>query len=254
MRLYFVHFLTLCALTSCTKDENGTACTEPLSIRSVTPPANPAGYELLIQGQGLDDAEVEVFFGDGIPAPSEWTEELQGLVTLVPQALPNFTELVVRRGDCLARTNFEVYGSFPADVPANLSQIVVPAPPASIPPSLQNAWPNAADLAHSVFLVPDSDNPGQWVPGQEPCPDACSTEFHNDASSPFNGNPISGTYDTTTLAVTLYIDRTAKGLGVDTLEGQFINPIASGVATGSELGILLFSRASRQQLLFLFPK
>lgn len=253
MRVLLTIILALLALTSCKNAEQGPACTEPLSIRSVTPPANPAGYELLIQGEGLNDAEVEVFFGDGIPAPAEWREELQGLVTLVPQALPSFTELVVRQGGCTARTSFEVYGDFPADVPSNLSQIVVPVPPASIPPSLQNAWFNAADLAHAIFLVPDSENPGQWVAGQAPCPDACSTEFHDDPDSPFSGNPISGTYDTNTLAVTLFIDRTANGLGVDTLEGQFIDPIASGVGTGSHLGILLFSSAFQQQLLFLFP-
>ncbi len=254
MRTHGFLFLALFLLVSCSKDDNGADCTEPLTIRSVTPPANPAGYEVLIQGEGLSEEEVTVLFGNGISAPSDWEEELQGRVALVPSGLPGFTELVVRRGDCLARTNFEVYGNFPADVPVNLSTILTPVPPTSIPSGLQNAWLNAADLSHSIFLVPDGDNPGQWLPGQDPCPDACSTEFYNDPDSPFNGNPISGTFDTTTLEVKLYVDRTANGLGVDTLEGQFVNPIASGAVTGSNLGILLFSKKFQQQLLFLFPE
>lgn len=227
------------AFAACKTDD----CDSPISIDQLSPDRNPPGYEIVIEGNGFS-ADAVVRFGQ-VTAQTRDGGEL-GLVAQVPNGLVGVVELTVEEGDCIARSDFEVWSNFLPGTPASPTLIIIPQPPNyPLPGSFQNAWQNLVDEEHFIQLN-DNDNDGEGPL------DEGSREFHS-SNALLDDNPATGSFDPANNRIVITIDRTAKGGIKETYDGQYI-PIPPGAPGGfNEAALLLTSREDGRQLVILKP-
>lgn len=203
-------------------------------IQSIQPAANPAGYEIFIAANGVDDATSVRF--DAVSASVRTTEG--GLIAQVPTGLAGTVSVSITSGNCTDSRSFDVLGAYPGNVPASPTLIVLPQTPASVPNNITNNYTNVFDPDH--FIVLGDDGTGNLD---------FSTEFHN-TNAFLTNNPVTGHYDKQNNTVVLVIDRTAKAGGtLDTLNGQFIAPLPQQAAAKTTL-LLTSKNTGRQLALF----
>jgi len=210
------------------------------AIQKIQPAANPAGYEVFITATGVGPNTIVRF--DEVEAVVQNAEG--GLIAKIPVGLSGPVTLSIEEGDCKDSKPFDVLGSYPGNVPASPTVIVVPQAPGGYPSGITNPWPNVFDQNHKVFMS-DFDYIGIFQAG--------SSEFHDNLPF-FNGNPISGNYDTLANTIFMVIDRSGKAGGYkDTLTGQFIPNIPESEILGASATILLVSKRTGRQLVIYKP-
>lgn len=210
-------------------------------IQSIQPAANPAGYEIFIACTGVS-ASTKVRF-DEVEAASVKTAE-GGLIAKVPTGVTGPVSLSIEEGDCSDSKTFDVLGSYPGNVPASPTIIVIPQPPTEYIGSVSNAYKNLIDENHSFNVQTDGENPGHILP------DDGASEFHFGGNSFLDQNPISGTYDTLANEIFMVIDRTSKPNGYkDTLEGTFIKNFPQ-TPTATATMLLTSKRTGRQLVIY----
>ena len=209
-------------------------------IESLQPAANPGGYEIFIKATGVSDT-TKVYF-DEVESPSVKTAE-GGLIVKVPTNITGVVSLSIEDGECSDSKPFEVLGSYPGNVPAGSTTVIIPQAPGSVPSNISNEWPNVFDSKHKVGLFDDFSNPdGILDPG---------TEQHEGTETFLDDNPVSGHYSFTTNEIFVVIDRTSKPGGYrDTLTGQFIQNIPQGPADAVYTILLTSKRTGRQLILY----
>lgn len=240
--LFLLLFLTL----ACNKDND---CDGTFTIESVLPNSNPAGSEVKISGTGFSKNS-EVRFA-GQLAKSSFTNE-NGLVATVPNNVSGLVDLTVEDGGCLARTDFEVLGTLPANWVASPTVIVIPTFPATFPDNISNEWVNYYDKNHVLGIHPAFT--GITCDNQVLDPESDDSNKEKHSTNAFlNDNPISGTYDCSDGKIVLMIDRTKKGGIIDVLEGKIILPETLGEDNNSgKKFMLLTSRGTGRQYVFFF--
>ncbi len=232
---WFYALLTICSLGCGGKDDN---CES--SISSIQPNSNPPGYEVLITTNGFD-SDAKVFFGT-----VEATTRIAGanaIIAKVPSGVSGNNIEVSVEGDCIARSDgFTVLGTLPNSIQASLQEIIIPTPPPSYPTDIGNNWKNAANDNQSLLIQ------GSLVGGVAQL-DIDSKEFNYGVES-----PLSGTINTNTNVIYMEIDRRAIPNGIlEHFDGQFIPLPKPDPATTKPYAILLISRETGRQSVFLFP-
>lgn len=227
-------FFTACK-NKCDNDDFG--------IESLQPAANPTGYEVFIKANGVT-ADTKVYF-DAVESPSVKTAE-GGLIVEVPANIAGTVSLSIEAGKCSDSRSFEVLGSYPGNVPAGPTTIIIPQLPGSLPTGISNAWKNAFDENHFVGLF-DLDNGGDGIFDDDPS----SEEQHFGTLDFLNDNPVSGHYDIQDNEIFVVIDRSSKPGGFrDTLTGGFIKKIPEAPSEAVTMVLLTSSRTGRQLILY----
>ncbi len=230
--------LLLALFTPACKDKCDTG---DFGITSLQPAANPAGYEIFIEAKGVT-ASTRVRF-DEVDAASVKTAE-GGLIVKVPTGVSGPVSLSIEEGSCSDSRSFEVLGTYPGNVPAGPTTIIVPQAPGSLPSSIGNFYTNLFDNDHAFILAEPDSGTGIQVGSF-----SSESHFSNDF---FNGNPISGTMDLANNNIFLIVDRTAQTGGYkDTLTGKYIQKLPQ--SPNGTVDILLTSkRTGRQLVLYRF--
>ena len=226
---------------------NDAECDTDLALDEVQPSANPPGYEVLLVGEGFT-ANTTVRF-DNEESPDVTFVSATELIAKIPSGLLGSVEVTVEEGDCVGRNaEFEVFGSFPNNVPVSPATIFVnAAPPTTFPDNFQNAWQNIADIEHIIFIT-GVDAVGNIVPKDGNFP----AEFHSGGNQFLNNNPASGYIRVNTTAKTsdirVVVDRSAKPGGtVEAYTGQFVLP--NSVGSTKPYAMLLQSEKDGRQLI-----
>lgn len=213
-------------------------CEGDKSVESISPSANPPGYEVIIETKEFSST-AQVRFGN--ETADTRPGEADQIIARVPAGLAGNVQVTVEEGACVARfDNFKVPGSLPGDLQPSLPDIILPVPAPAPAGGFANAWLNAADNTFNTGIQLGDDGSGILsFPG--------SYEFHFGGNEFFNGNPVSGTVDVANDKIYLEVDRTAKPGGtLEKFDGQFVVPPASITA---QYAILLVSRQTGRQLL-----
>lgn len=217
--------------------------TGDFGITSLQPAANPAGYEIFIEAKGVT-ASTRVRF-DEVDAASVKTAE-GGLIVKVPTGISGPVSLSIEEGSCSDSKSFEVLGTYPGNVPAGPTTIIVPQAPGSIPTNVTNFYRNVFDSDHGLNLFDPDSGTGTQI-GQ------FSSESHFGGNEFFNNNPITGNVDVANNTFFLVIDRTSKTGGYkDTLTGNYIQKIPQS-PDGTVNVLLTSKRTGRQLVLYRFP-
>ncbi len=222
-------------------------CGSSVSVQSVQPNTNPAGYEVLLKTEGFSDA-TKVIFGS-VEATSRTGGAPGDIIATVPAGLSGNVEVSVEEGECIARSGgFIVSGSLPGNVQPSLQQIVVPILTSAPQGGFENDWINAASIDKSQRI---------HLGGNEVASitilDGVTTKEIAGADNPFfNNNPVTGVVNVFTNLIYLEIDRTAKGGIVEHFDGSFIERPAflpPPPNSAKPQAILLVSRDTGRQLL-----
>jgi hypothetical protein len=241
-------FLWLMAIIFWGCNSGGEDCSGPFSITSISPDANPAGYEILITGEGFSENS-RVFFSNTQDQTARLSDDLNGIIATVPVGIPPGTiTLSVEDGGCNDDMDFDVWGSWNSDVPQAPLNIVIPVPPASYPSSINNFWKNVYDEDHGFFL--------QDVDGDGVLDDGSEEDHFDDDRKLFQNNPISGTYDKNNGQVILEVDRTGNGGEKVKYTGVIVDPALlevknANIPSDATLGLLLEEEGAGRQLLLI---
>ncbi len=217
------------------------------AIGNVEPEGNPAGYQVRVTGSGFA-ADNKVRFDDKYG--SVQFRSATELFVTVPNGLVGNVNITVESADntCLGRYDrlFEVFGSYPSNIPPSPTFIVVPVVPTVYPANFQNSWQNFIDNDHRIFL--EDIGTGELGPQ--------SGEFHLTNNDFFSNNPITGHFRVNEAAKTtdieITIDRSTKVGGTkETYKGELILP--SSVTSLGSFVLLLTSKRDGRQFLFEFP-
>ena len=221
--------------------------TGDFGITSLQPSANPAGYEIFIEAKGVT-ANTRVRF-DEVDAASVKTAE-GGLIVKVPTGVSGPVSLSIEEGSCSDSRSFEVLGTYPGNVPAGPTTIIVPQAPGSLPSDIGNQWKNVFDVDHSVGLFDFVNNNDNNIFESDGILDTgVGFEFHNNIPA-LNSNPVSGHYNIQANDFFVVIDRTSKPGGYkDTLTGSLI-PNLPQSPTAVRTILLKSKRTGRQLALF----
>jgi len=197
---------------SCNKQDDD--CGSDFQITTVEPSANPAGFEVVVQGDGLETLQ-ELRFGTAPQGDFRWESTLNAWVAEVPAGLSGPVDLLAGEGDCRSTFPFEVLSAFPANIPLTLNQIFIPVLPPAFPPTIDNFWTNLADPLHAIELRPPLDGTYGIISKEN-----FSREDHFGDKVFLQDNPISGTFDTLTNSIELTIERDSD----ESFTGRFIDP------------------------------
>ena len=234
----YLLLLLLFAAFSCNKDND---CDGTFAIESVVPNSNPAGTEITIKGTGFSK-NTEVRFA-GQLAKSDFTNE-KGLVATVPNNSSGLVDLTAEEGDCLARAEFEVLGTLPVNWIATSTVIVIPTLPNIFPQSVNNVYKNYFDPNHSFGIFVNCDGVNEEATIAD-----FATENHT-TNAFLDNNPIKGTYNCDKGTFEITIDRSAKGGGIDTLDGFVISAATLGEKPNPNVIYMLFtSRVTGRQII-----
>lgn len=209
------------------------------AIQQIQPAANKAGYEVFIAASGVSSNTTVRF--DEVKAEVKTAEG--GLIATVPTGLIGPVTLSIEEGECRDSKSFEIWSTYPSNVPQSPTVIVVPQAPASFPSGISNEWPNIADPKHKLSLQDDINQPGKLA--------SFSKEIYDNGEIPFlDDNPISGVYDIVANTIFIVIDRTAKAGGYrDTLAGQFIAPVPEQPSASATI-LFVSKRTGRQLVIY----
>ena len=237
----------------------------------------PEGHEILIQTnpkQSCDYLEkTNVFFGD-VLAESRCIEGI-GIAAVVPTTAAG-ADISVQVPDCERHfvSNFEAINE--SDF-FNTSNFVFPSPPTiqiptivpSPPVSVFQAWfsPDVLPVDYCIWFVPDT------LPNGEDDVFLSSTQSLElafcDTNALFHDNPVTGIVDKKSNYISIAINRTSKGLGIEEFEGFFIDinetdyrewvPLCNAAAVKQEdqkreyMMVLTSKQSGRQLVLYQQP-
>ncbi|MBK8501700.1 MAG: hypothetical protein IPL46_05550 [Saprospiraceae bacterium] len=289
-------FLVL-GLFSCNPDCN-TSSNGNISIDSA--PAILAGRENQILLRSIPANFLrgrQVFIDNEIPngpplqVDATFEPMLDGLIVTIPEdiAAVRTPNVYVDDPDCSANLlvvdpllirSEEFFFTSDAFIVPPIPIIIVPAPAVTPPISITNAWLTPYDRDYCMWFVPVKDANDKetsqlrvFKPGIEPDfgndKTSGSREFIAPCADPSNRlnrhlNPISGVIDKAANFIEIQVDRTSKGLGIETFTGRFIEPVSipdngdwrnggackRGETVKSEF-MLLTSQKTGQQLLLI---
>ncbi len=225
-------------LFACNKDND---CDGTFVIESVVPDSNPPGTEIKIKGTGFSK-DTEVRFA-GQLAKADFSNE-KGLVATIPSNVIGFVDLTVEEGDCLARTDFEVLGALPVNWVASPTVIIIPTLPAIFPDNINNVYKNYYDPNHTFGIFVNCD-------GINAIAKIADFAIENHTINSFlDNNIITGTYNCNEGTLEIMIDRSAKGGGIDTLDGIVISASTLGETPDPDVLYMLFtSRVTGRQII-----
>lgn len=242
----YLLFLLTFLIFSCNKDND---CDGTFTIESVLPNSNPPGAEVRIQGTGFSANPTIRFAGQ--VAKSSFTAE-KGLTAIVPNNVSGLVDLTVEDGDCLARTEFEVLGTLPANWVAAPTLIVIPITPVNFPSSIANQWKNYYDQAHTWLLSTDSGSCDQNFPivvNQE-----LSFSVENHPTNKFlQENPITGVYKCSSKTLDIIVDRTKNGGIPERYIGRIIAAETIGESSSDGKTYMLLTSQTGRQYIFFTP-
>ncbi len=242
MNRFLVPLICLCFWMCACEDEDND-CGNDFQVTAVEPSANPAGFEVIVRGDGLETLQ-ELRFGTAPQGDFRWESNLNAWVAEVPAGLSGPVDLLAGDGACRSTFPFEVLSAFPANIPLTLNQIFVPVLPPVFPPSIDNFWTNLADPQHAIELRPPLDGTYGIISKEN-----LSIERHFGDKLFLQDNPISGTFDTLANTIQLAIERDE----IETFSGTFIDPSeVTGFpgASGAAAAILLTSEETGRQYVF----
>jgi hypothetical protein len=220
------------ALFSLSCDGDDADCAEPLNIAAVEPDNNPAGYEVLIRGEGFTAGAV-VRFGNVVADARRIDRDV--LIAEVPGGIDGPVELSVQSGNCIARTGFEILTNYPSDQPLSAPFIIVPPLNIGFNSGIDNLCYNLADPDH-LFCLDRSGNDFQTIGFN-------SLECHQ-TNPLLAGNRVEGEYvgDFESLLLRVIRDRETE-----IYDGYAIDPAL--VNSDSALVLFLVSRNTNRQLI-----
>ncbi len=212
-------------------DDGNADCTEPLNIAAVEPDNNPAGYEVLIRGEGFT-AEAVVRFGNVVADARRVDRDL--LIAEVPGSIDGPVELSVQSGTCIARTGFEILTSYPSDQPLSAPFVIVPPLNIGFNSGIDNLWYNLVDPDHLFCL--DRGNDFQTIGFN-------SFECHR-TNPLLAGNRVEGEYIGDFESLLLRVIRDQE---TEVYDGYAIDPAL--VNSDSALVLFLVSRSTKRQII-----
>lgn len=239
-------------LASCNPD-----CDQLLTVQ-VDANVKQSGQEILITSNNIESIlGKQISFStankSAVAINGRYEESLGGVVYKIPEEIEGENvQILIDDPDCglIAFDNglsvrnaafFDNNSSFIAPAPF---EIVIPSPPISFPPLIQNAWVSPQDLDYCIWFkfLPEIVNDdtvkimvnGLLVPKESKYLDPyASKEFSvrelvcGAASTTFyHNNPVSGIIDKDQNFVSFFIDRTntkGQNLGIEEYEGSFLN-------------------------------
>lgn len=200
----------------------------------------------------------EVYIDNPIPtAPplqvdASFEPTLDGLIVTIPEesSMISTPNVYVDDPDCssnllvvdpLQIRSEEFFFTNDAFLVPPIPLIIIPAPAITPPINVTNAWLTPYDRDYCIWFVPNRDENGKeekqlrvFKPEEESIfgsPDKtgsrefiapCASDEEITARNNQHGNPVSGIIDKEANFIQIQIDRTRKGLGVETFTGMFI--------------------------------
>lgn len=243
----------------------------------------------------------EVFIDNPIPSgpPLEvdaaFEPMLDGLIVTIPEEASSIStpNVYIDDPDCssnllavdpLQIRSEEFFFTNDAFIVPPIPLIIIPAPAVTPPINVTNAWLTPYDRDYCIWFVPNRDEDGQELNQLrvfDPDTEEIFGSPNNTGSREFiapcageavfakrdhqHGNPVSGVIDKESNFIQIQIDRTRKGLGVETFTGKFIEPVslpddpewrvtgpcANRSANETGAFMLLTSQSTGQQLLLI---
>ncbi len=251
-RYFFISTLFVLAFVwqGCPVTSNLADCELPPTITKIAPQANPPGHEVQIIGTNFD-SNYTVNFGTQPAEVVSVTPTL--IIAKVPTGVSGSLALSLVLDECTAQKNFDVWSSYPDNLPPSPNVIVIPETPSTFPGSFDNQWVNVFNSEHKLglFNFGGTGDPDEVVSTAE---GGASEELYGDFDKEhfLNHNPISGYFKfdaaKKTSDIKITIDRTAKPNGSkETYTGQLIDPKLVGLTNDAKV-ILLTSTIDGRQL------
>lgn len=201
------------------------------------------GRTISIASPGATSSEIEEL-------PSRFVQELGGTVITLPIQVssnisfflddPDCSGSVIPIGDPTSLVDESFFVDNPFFVTPTPPLIIIPSLPPNPPPAIVNAWFSPNNRDYCIWFNPTFDTldngtvvelpaliPGLDPRGIGPGPGSmelavgCGGEPAVDRF--YHANPVSGLIDKDNNVIRIQIDRTSKGLGVEEMEGQFID-------------------------------
>lgn len=256
---FFTLAISLAFLFSCNPD-----CENYARISAeITPSVRMPGDQIMVKTSPADflkdrelfiekivDGELKV--DETTMLQSEFVEmpNAQGRVATLPMDVEGNRNIYIRDNDCggfIPLNNVQVAS---ADFIANnqslfispaAPQIVIPTLPTVPPVNIINTWFSPQNRDYCIWIVPEliedetgcfkegpnlvpgnvEVGPGTKISGSWELAAGCGV---NDKAGLYSGNPVSGFIDRNSGFVSLSIDRTSKGLGIEQFEGNLMSP------------------------------
>jgi hypothetical protein len=226
---FLIPLLALGCLTmGCNPD-----CTNIPGLR-VSSSFNPVGFEVLITSNVPADLNNKsVFFGETKVEP-KFVPDV-GLRVTVPEGASGDTEIRIEDGDCVdyAAVGFSVvdenfFLNNPNFIPPIPPQIIIPSPPPSFPPSIDNAWLSPENTDYCLWFIMEKDilPDGSLIESNTIDRDSSfeqSTCNQVDENLLYRRNPIFGIVDKDANLINIWIDRRAIGESLEEFHGEFID-------------------------------
>lgn len=259
--------VVLSLLTGCNPD-----C-ESIQTSNIVVPPGPfeQGSELviasnpsnLLEGRSFSISVQNANQSEVISLDTRFERSLGAAVVQLPAQLSNNATILIDDPDCtnslipLGTESSVVDANFFIDNPFFITPappvIIIPAPPITPPLKVINAWFSPNNRDYCIWFKPDEDQFGNEKSNLIPAvsaddkslaigPPEGSAELAVGCSATgpatdrfYHANPVSGIVDKENNFIRIRIDRTLKGLGIEEMEGQFIDP-AQLIGTGYEIG------------------
>lgn len=235
---YLAHaVLICCGLVNCNPD-----CQNILDVYFAEHPYAEED-EILIKSTNLNNLrDREVYFNDKLAEEVNFIPDV-GLIAKMPKGIKGESvSLRIQDQDCADFVAYNLNVQSPSYFVGN-EDYIPPAPPVVIialpnpplPPNINNAWisPNNTDYCIWFVVVPVPNSPGNFTITPTPYNGKSSEELSverlacNDTSDPntnlYHHNPVYGMINTNENIIQFWIDRSAKGFGIEEFTGQFID-------------------------------
>lgn len=225
----------------------------------ITISANPPN---LLEGRQFSISLRQANTTEVINLDARYEANLGAAVIRMPNQLSANATLLIDDPDCtgnlipLGTEEGVVDPSFFVDNPFFITPtppiVIIPAPPVTPPLKVVNAWFSPNNRDYCIWFKPDEDDLGNEKPNLIPAEAISPTAIRNGppegsaelavgcSGMPavdrfYHANPVSGIIDKDNNYIKIRIDRSAKGLGIEEMEGQFIDPVQLE-GTGYDIG------------------
>jgi len=263
---------TLCGLILAISFQACNPDCETLPSSNIIVPMGPfeQGTELMISSNPPDLLEGRSFSmslrsnnqSEIVPLETRYERGLGAAIVQLPDELNANATILIDDPDCtgnlipIGTSTGVVNASFFVDNPFFITPtpplVIIPAPPIAPPLKVINAWFSPNNRDYCIWFKPDEDADGNeksnLIPAEAISPTTIINGPPNGSAelavgcggTPatdrfYHANPVSGIIDKENNYIKIRIDRTAKGFGIEELEGQFIHPDQLA-GTGYDIG------------------
>ncbi|MEM6320772.1 MAG: hypothetical protein AAF960_24110 [Bacteroidota bacterium] len=302
LRLLFVLATVFSLFTACNPDCESYARISA----EITPSVRMPGDQIMVKTSPADFLEErqlfiekvvdgELIIDETTRLPSEYVDmpTAKGRIATLPMDVEGNRNIYIRDNDCggfiplnsvtVASSEFIANNQSLFISPA-APQIVIPSLPTVPPVNVINTWFSPNNRDYCVWIVPElildsmsgcyregpnlvpgntRIGPGNRESGSYELAPGCATSRN---AGLFSGNPVSGFIDRNSGFVSLSIDRTSKGLGIEQYEGSLMTPesvpaadrvvgACEPLATGEQAQTMLVANSKttgRQLVLYLY--